>query len=161
VRLFLDSAPSSIAAGETSSSDLPDRFDRYEVQEARIALLEHHTSQMQVYVDRGVTFFGSFLALFAVFAQLSAEVNLNLTTVIIVFIALGFLCGCVMFSLARFARYGMTVRAVTKAPSKVKEGGSQTVLGQLDICVGEWSEEEIKSEAKGEWSKKRTWKVFS
>jgi hypothetical protein len=130
------------------------------VQEARIALLEHHTSQMQVYVDRGVTFFGSFLALSAVFAQLSAEVNLNFATVTIVFIALGFLCGCVMFSLARFARYGMTVRAVTKAPLKVKKGGSQTVLGQLDTCIGKWAEKEIKREAKGKWSKKWTWKLW-
>jgi len=158
-----DPASSSIMTVETSSSDSPDRFEQRQVQEARIALLEHHTSQMQAYVDRGLTFFGAFLALFAVFVQLSSTTSLNPITVMTVFVALGFLCGCMLFSMARFARYGMTVRAVTKAPLIVKENGSKTVLGQLDDCIGEWARKEMASDAIGEWKKKwkmKLWKIL-
>jgi hypothetical protein len=29
-----------------------------------------------------------------------------------------------------------------------------------DTCIGKWAEQEIENEAKGEWSKKWTWKLW-
>jgi len=108
-----------------STYDSPDSFNANQVQEARIALLEHHTSQMQAYVDRGLTFFAALLGLLAAFIQFQG--TLHGTVTLLIFVALGFLCGCILFSLARFARYGMTVSAVVNAPLTIRAGGPQYV----------------------------------
>jgi hypothetical protein len=142
---------------EMSAYDSPDRFNADQVQEARIALLEHHTSQMQAYVDRGLMFFAALLGVFAVFVQFQR--TLQNTVRLTIFVGLGFLCGCILFSIARFARYGMTLRAVAHAPLRIKAGDPSTLLGQLDTCIGEWAKQDIEDLAKRNWLWK-LWKPF-
>ena len=110
---------------------------------------------MQAYVDRGLTFFAALLGLFAAFVQF--QQTLQGTVMLLIFVALGFLCGCIVFSLARFARYGMTVAAVTNAPLRIKAWPApSTLLGQLESCIGEWAERDIEAAAMEE----RRWKLW-
>ena len=55
----------------------------------------------------------------------------------------------------------MTLHGAINAPLRIKEGGPETVLGQLETCIREWAVKDMESDARGEWRRKwKLWKVF-
>jgi predicted nucleic acid-binding protein len=112
-----------------------------QVQKARIALLEHHTSQMQGYKYYILTLV---LGIFAVLDFWSRAQDLaisvfgvNLDSVTVAFIFLGFISGSIFYSVARMVCYGQTVGATTEAPilqwnPQMKQ---RTLMKWLDECI--------------------------
>lgn len=86
-----------------------------DVQRARQIIFEHHTSQMQAYVSRGLTFFGALLSLVALISG-SAVIPQLKPVLSVVTMVIGFLIGCITFCVARFVFYGQVVGACTTAP---------------------------------------------
>jgi len=136
--------------------DSPDKITPDKVQEARIALLEHYTSQMQAYINRGLTFFSAILTLAAFYFQF--EQSLAPWARFVVTVGVGFLLGCIVFSIARFAFYGQVVHAASKGPLKIV-GGAETLMGQLDDSITNWATNELDRQAAGSF-RWELWRPF-
>lgn len=116
-----------------------------QVQRARIALLEHHTSQMQGYKYYILTLV---LGIFAVLDFWSRVPNLavsvlgvNLDSVTVASIFLGFISGAIFYSVARVVCYGQTVGATTQAPILAwdPQEEERTLMQWLDKCISDWA----------------------
>jgi hypothetical protein len=114
-----------------------------QVQRARIALLEHHTSQMQGYKYYILTLV---LGIFAVLDFWSRTPSLtisvpgvNLDSATVASILLGFIFGAIFYSFAKFVCYGQTVGATTQAPIFPWDPRKQerTLMQWLDKCISD------------------------
>jgi hypothetical protein len=129
-----------------------------QVQEARIALLEHNTSQMQAYKTYILTLTGAFMALMTFLFQWS--INLNDLAIVTILVAMGFVVGVVFYSLTRFALFGELVGAIVYAPLgqnvKIRGGPTydseaETLIGQLRDFAGHYAYEELKNHRNLPW----------
>ena len=119
------------------------------VQEARIVLLDHHTSQMQAYKDYILTLVGILLGLVGILLQLvTGSVKApTFQAMIAAFVTLGFISGAILYSVAKFAWYGQVVGAVSVAPMG-KDSKALSLIGQLGEYIGKYTEKEIEGMAR-------------
>lgn len=110
------------------------------VQKARIALLEHNTSQMQQYKYHMLTLV---LGFFGIMELWSRARDLIPCGDAIVYVAFGTV-GCLFFySFARFVWYGKIVGCTSYAPLTTwsSEESPKTLTGYLSDCIGEYARE--------------------
>lgn len=103
------------------------------VREERIALLEHHASQMQAYKIYAFSLLAGF---FAVVQSLSALGWRDWLSTTVVWFVVGIVAGGLFFCLGRFMWYGAMVSETITTSFKVDQSSSSTPMGQLEFQIG-------------------------
>jgi hypothetical protein len=103
------------------------------VREERIALLEHHASQMQAYKIYALTLVAGFFAVLQSFCALGLGTRDSIT---LVWVAGGVVAGGLFFCLGRFMWYGAMVSRTITAASEVDQNSKDPLMAQLEVCIG-------------------------
>lgn len=105
------------------------------VREERIALLEHHASQMQAYKIYAFSLLAGF---FAVVQSLSALGWRDWLSTTVVWFVVGIVAGGLFFCLGRFMWYGAMVSKTISTSFKVDQSSAEsTLMGQLEFQIGQ------------------------
>jgi hypothetical protein len=151
--------------GLSAKSDVPDKMAHRDVQGVRIALLAHHTSQMQAYKTYILTLVGSLLGVTALLLQLKSTPSISISpdTMKVVFVALGFITGTIFYSIARFAWYGQIVTATIFAPlgKRLRADSfwpeAKTLMGKVDDYINHYAGTDIDAKAERD-ARMRVWR---
>ena len=103
------------------------------VREERIALLEHHSSQMQAYKIYAFSLIAGFFGV----AQLVSALRLTpQVATTLVWLAIGFVAGGLFFCLGRFMWYGAMVSQTIIASLVIDPKSDRPPMYQLENCIG-------------------------
>jgi len=104
------------------------------VREERIALLEHHASQMQAYKIYALSLLAGLFAVAQSLSTLGWGVWVSTT---LVWLAGGIVAGGLVFCLGRFMWYGAMVSSTISTPFEMNQSSSSPLMGELEYQIGQ------------------------